>query len=40
MISVAQAQIAFGKFTLFSRAGFSEITIQHFLHAGDDEVIE
>jgi len=37
---VAHAQIALGKFTLFTRAKFSEITIPHFLFAGADEVIE
>ena len=34
MISVAHAQIAFGKFTLFTPGQFSEITIPHFLFAG------
>jgi hypothetical protein len=34
VISVARAQIAFGKFTLFTPGQFSEITIPHFLFAG------
>jgi CubicO group peptidase (beta-lactamase class C family) len=39
VISVAHAQIAFGKFTLFTPGQFSEIAIPHFLFAGADRRI-
>jgi hypothetical protein len=40
VITVAHAQIAFGKFNALQAGQFSEITIPHFLPAGADEVIE